>query len=300
MGTSIQSGQDADFTRLQRWLQRVATEPAGLQKGIERAQASLGLSAVQLGEVINESVGPSAQRRLGIYHNGYFSRLLQCMRAEFPLLYNALDNNWFDQMAMRYLAHMPSRSPNLNELGKHFPAFLHRDRPDKNEAEKSPAFDFIEQLAQLERYKSEIARGPGIEQLNLESLETVEHQDPASYDLALAPSVRLMQSDFALCPYMQPSYREQHPVPEQIPQYIALSRRNYGLLIREIEPWQFVFLCSLNRDGDKANDETCIAERLVGLAETYPRQGIVARAPFWLAECAEAGYFSRLIPLQKG
>ncbi len=279
-----------DLCDIQHWLQAVSTHPSGLEAGIQQAQQALGLEKEQIDSVVNADFGIDIRRRLGIYHNGYFSRLLQCMRAEFSLLHGALSSDWFDEMALRYLTFCPPRSGNLNDLGASFPDFLESDRPDKNDIQKTPAFDFLISLARLERLKAEVGRGPGIETLDLSVFNNIEYNDFKTMSLVTAPSLKLLATSFDLFSYNSQSRRTSNNLPEQKPQYLAIYRQNYAVKIEPICQWQFEFLTLACQNG--LNNSVAEIQNTVQLR--FPDVNIYGHLPVWLMHCAEMYFFTRI------
>ncbi|PYS58073.1 MAG: hypothetical protein DMF74_24575, partial [Acidobacteria bacterium] len=84
--------QPRDLETIERWLQAVITEPAGIIAGLasEEAQRNIDVSAEQIEEIVTRSNTLTATQRLAIYGNAYFARLQECLRAEFPVLLHAL------------------------------------------------------------------------------------------------------------------------------------------------------------------------------------------------------------------
>jgi hypothetical protein len=123
------------------------------------------------------------QARVGIYAGGYRLRLLECMRATFPLLQAALGERLFDAFALDYIAAHPSRSHTLHALGDGFAAHLAATRPARSDSDDGDWADFMIALATFERALCEIYDGPGD-----------EHREEGREDDALAParSLRLM------------------------------------------------------------------------------------------------------------
>ncbi len=276
------------LNELQQWLLTITSHPGGLTAGIHAAQQAIGLSNNQLNQVVQSDYGIAPQRRLAIYHQGYFARLLQCMRAEYPRLIKAFSQAWFDQMALHYLSQTPPNSTSLNELGKYFPAFIAADRPDKDNEEKTPAYAFIETLATFERAWVEISRGPGTEAVDFSQFDCLEQQIPETLNITLAPSLRLLKSPFDLYEYLQPSPSMEVPVmPAAGCQYLAICRKDFHLITYLITDWQYHFLQQLN-------DESCVTKALASLHTIDSQENILARLPVWLTLCAERGFFQQV------
>ncbi len=77
------------------------------------------------------SFGPGAQSRLEVYRRAYFSRLLECMKDDFPRVEARLEGDAFQALVADYVEAYPPRDPALRNLGREFPAFLGQHRPTR-------------------------------------------------------------------------------------------------------------------------------------------------------------------------
>ena len=147
---------------LQRWMKTVVTERGGLEEKLRAAAHRHGLSA---DEVVADRRGLSARERLGVYAGGYVMRLLECMRADFPLLRAFVGEAVFDAFARAYLITRPPSSPSLYDLGADFPRFLSETRPagEGLDASLSAMLDLPPELARVERARAEVMRARGTE-----------------------------------------------------------------------------------------------------------------------------------------
>jgi len=65
-----------DLETIERWLQAVITEPAGIVAGLasEEAQRNIDVSAEQIEKIVTRSNTLTATQRLAIYGHAYFAR----------------------------------------------------------------------------------------------------------------------------------------------------------------------------------------------------------------------------------
>jgi len=119
--------------QLQQWFQTVMTHPAGIERGVSshEAREALGETINHLDAILPPSRSLSSHDRMKIYGNAYFTRLLECLRVDFPTIVRVLGQDAFDGLAVAYLVERPSRSYTLAELGSGFVEFLNRPR-DRN------------------------------------------------------------------------------------------------------------------------------------------------------------------------
>jgi hypothetical protein len=68
--------------------------------------------------------GLDAERRLGIYHHAYRARLLETLRDTYGHTLRYLGDEWFDHLALAFIACTPSAHSNLRWYGGSWPAWL--------------------------------------------------------------------------------------------------------------------------------------------------------------------------------
>ena len=270
------------FLKTQSWLQEIITHRGELSQAIDLAQQKMNLNSNSLDYFIKAEYGISVEHRLEIYHQGYFIRLLQCMRAEYPMLCQSFSQEWFDQVVHNYLAAHPSKFKNLNELGKNFPAFLEADRPDQDSEQKNAAFDFIITLASFERAKAEIGRSKGVESLDPTYFDKISERPFSQLHLQTADTLRLIESNFDLLSYTQNFEEKNNFQPIQKKQFLALSRVNYKFSIQEIQELEFTLLNSIQENHNLSFQEH-ITETQRG-SDNKPLR-------IWLNNIAGKGFF---------
>src|SRR5215510_5203215 len=140
---------------LQLWMKTVVTERGSLREKLESAAEQHGLL---IEEVVAEKRGLSAHERISIYTSGYVARLLECMRADFPVLRRFAGDSVFDAFAKAYIVTEPPHSPNLFYLCADFPKFLEETKPAQ---ETIPLLDVPPEIARLERARTEVLRARG-------------------------------------------------------------------------------------------------------------------------------------------
>lgn len=218
----------------------------------------------------------TAEARIGIYAGGYRLRLIECLRAEYPLLARLAGPTAFDLFCHGYIAGRPSRSYTLYEFGAGFADWLEASRPagdgTRQAAEAVPAA-----LARIERAKAEVLRAEGVEGL------------PAGRDkpvllqmLALAApacrrpdSVRLLDLPFDFTATLASPDGEAPPAwPVPVPSLLAVARTDYRLACHKLERWQYDWLASLPEDSPGAPPP--IDPRLADWLPTAIRLGLVA------------------------
>jgi hypothetical protein len=281
-----------DLKAIEHWMQAVITNPAGVQVGLasEAAQRYIGISSDNLEQVITRSHSLTAAGRLAIYSHAYFSRLQECLRAEFPVLLHALDEKLFNFFTFEYLKHYPSRSYTLNQLGENFSRYLVETRPDgdapPNARESWP--DFIINLATLERAFSRVFDGPGVEGrqiLDANQLLALGQLSEARFLPVVC--LKLLSFRYPVSQYFRAVRKgEDPPLPQPADTFLAMTRRSYAVLIHELTRSQYDLLSALVA-GQSLN-------RVDALANTTgdDSQTLFNAALSWIEDWTEKGFFA--------
>lgn len=296
---SHESGDSRSLDQLQRWMQSVITHPAGIEAGAtnDSARTEIGAGANELDDVVCRSQRLSSADRLRIYGNAYFARLLECLRAEFPAMVQALGEEAFDGLAFGYLLEHPSQSYTLSRLATELPSHLAKTRPPREpggDQDSSDFADFLIDLASLERTYSEVFDGPGPEQalpLMPSDLEGLSVEQFADSRLVLHDCVRLLSLRFPVHEYATAvRHGEDSDFPAARPTFLVVTRRDFIVRRFEVSPIQFALLAALQRGS--AVGEALIAIQphdegdLAQLATDLRR---------WFGEWASAPLFQRLV-----
>lgn len=190
---------------LQRWMLSIISHPGGVDEGINsiQAQREIEVHPDQLDEVISPSQKCTSRERLAVYGNAYFTRLLECLQAEYPAVDHAVGEDAFRSFVAGYLKDYPPGSYTLNALGQFFPAYLAQTKPS-SQVELGWE-DFIIELAIVERLFSDVFDGPGEEGQQLLSEETIRAVPPEKWGemrLITADSLRLCPCQFPVHEYI--------------------------------------------------------------------------------------------------
>jgi hypothetical protein len=272
---------------LQRWFQAVIVHPGGVIEGAQSDEARTALEADAIGKVVAPSSRQSAEERVAVYAQGYWSRLLECLREEFPVVRAAVGDEAFDSLAVDFLQAQPPTSYTLGKLGAGFPTHLAATSPGD---EWSAA---VVELARFERTITEVFDLPGGETLGyltLEELNAVAPQDRATLRLAPLPTVRLLGFAFDVNTWFtQLRAGDATSVPERRPTFVALSRREFVVRRLTLSHVQFDLLGSLFAGEPlDAALQTTLARHPTADDE------VAANLGPWFADWAKAGLFGRL------
>jgi hypothetical protein len=223
--------------QIQRWMQSVIMHPGGVEVGTTSGDARehLCVDPDKISSVIAPSQALSSAERLDIYARAYYARLIECLRAEYPMLLRAIGEDLFDQFAIDFLQRYPSTSYTLSHLGTKFPQYLRETRPAAGETESWP--DFLIDLAELEWLYSEVFDGPGIEKvapLDAAVLQQLSNEHWSTTRLAPAPCLRLVSLDYPVHTYYRRLKKnEEAQPPTKRATLLAITRRDY--IVRPLE-----------------------------------------------------------------
>ncbi len=223
---------------VQRWMKSVLTERGHFVEKLDSAAQQHGLL---IDDVVAGKRDLSARERLNIYAGGYVARLLECMRADFPVLCHFMGDAVFDAFAKAYIVTAPPHSPSLYDLGAGFAQFLDETKPTSNEPGTITLLDLPAELARFERARAEVMRARGTED-DPQATQSFSPFEVLSSDLKLhaTPCLRLLELNFALVDFFQEP--DQSGQPDQRRSFVAIGRSDYRVNVAEVEAWQFAFL----------------------------------------------------------
>jgi len=84
-----------------------------------------------------------AEHRLGTYYNAYRIRLIDCLAVDYPALEHSLGREAFENLALDYLRHHPSRNPSVRWFGRHLPEYIRTNYGGEDQ-------EFLQELASYE------------------------------------------------------------------------------------------------------------------------------------------------------
>ncbi|MCS0660738.1 HvfC/BufC N-terminal domain-containing protein [Massilia terrae] len=277
----------ASLSELQSWFLATMMTPGGAERGLALARERHGLGEL---DVLRAAGG--ARSRVHVYAQGYVLRLLECMRADYPVLCRTMGGELFDFFAKAYVWRHPSRSTTLYDLGAGFAEFLERSQPPDMAPAAALQSRFALDLARLERARSEAGRAPG--------LEPHAHAAPDSFTLLygldeaqvrLAPCTRLLAAAFPVHAYWDRAQQtpddQALPVPAPAAVLLAVGRQHYRIGMHVLSDWQFHYLQAA-ASGAAAHASAHQAAQACGL----PPGQVLADALLWLPQAAAAGLLS--------
>ncbi len=206
-----------------------------------------------------ESPGLSAAAGLAIYQRGYFLRIANCMREQFPALCHALGAELFNDFVADYIRDTPPESHTLYDLGRRLPAWLGENRPDRDlpPAEREAWIDFMIDLARFERQVFALFDAPGHEGKPFAEADTPDER------LRLQPAFDLGAYDFPVAAYYHSVRQNRNaPLPPAGRSFVALVRTDYVTRTIPLDEPRYRFLEAMAAGGGVEGALKAVASRL--------------------------------------
>jgi hypothetical protein len=200
----------------------------------------------------------TAAEGLAIYQRGYFLRIANCMRDQFPALCNALGATLFNDFVADYIRDKPPESHTLYDLGRRFPLWLGENRPDRElPAEQRESWiDFMIDLASFERRLFAMFDAPGHEGKPFAGAETPDDR------LRLQPCFALGAYGFPVAAYYHAVRRSEAAIlPAAERSFAALVRTDYVTRTVPLGESQYLFLEAMAAGGSIDHGLDAVARR---------------------------------------
>ncbi|HET9958741.1 MAG TPA: DNA-binding domain-containing protein [Polyangiaceae bacterium] len=184
----------------QAWLIDVITTPESRPLPVDADAAE---------RLVMSSARLSALDRLELYRQSYHARLLECLADDFPVLREAAGVEGFEWLARGYIAEHPSRGPNLNEFGRHFPGFIRtarwaeRPREGAPELTALPPVEFLADLAALEWALVVAVHAPSCPPMTPADVARVPPEGFPTARLVPNPSLSILHFDYPVNAFFQ-------------------------------------------------------------------------------------------------
>ena len=233
---------------LQAWMSVLIqhSEDSAAGARTRTARSIVPVAQVNAGEVVIPNSRLKVYERLDIYNRGYFARLKDVLEIDFPALVHALGKHAWFHLALGYIARHPSEHANLNVFNRHLPDYIGK----KN----LPHRVFLRDLAQLELFITEAFDAPEFEPFDMRSLANLTPEQWEGAVFETNPSVRLLESSYAVNRYLQSVYNDASPppldteVPPRNKSFVAIYRKDYRVWRLDLPRPMFRILQAL-RDG---------------------------------------------------
>lgn len=182
--------------------------------------------------------------RLDIYAEAYFVRILESMKADFPITARLLGDHSFQKLIADYLKQHPSRLSNIGEIGRFFSRFVAT-------YENLNAATFLEPVIAMEWLMIESFYADDTGLLDPAKLVSLSEEDWENAEFKLAYFVHLIESPWALDQFWQ--LKDESVAVESVDleekksaQSFLLLRQNGVVLLEKISDAEFKLLKKLH------------------------------------------------------
>ena len=261
-----------NLRELQALLYQRITDPDGTNESIgeERGLAPGVLEALVLGD---ERL--SAFKRVDIYANAYFYRLLECLGEDFPATLAVLGADNFPALVKEYLLEHPPTEPSILYAGLYLADFL-------NDHPFTERWPFIADLARLERAVLEVFHAADTPALALETLHAVPSEDWPALKLRTHPAVEIVHSEWRIADVLQTVEQGlEWTDPEHEEASVLVWRQNALVRYRSLEPVERDALVLISKGASFAS----VCEAVAASAEESNHVGLIGQLMArWLAD----------------
>jgi hypothetical protein len=224
--------------------------------------------------------GASAEQRIAVYIRGYFARLVECLRDDYPAVAFALGPASFDALCTDFIESHPPASPSLNFYGAPFPAFCAQSL--------GPRSSFVSGLARLEWAVVESIHadiGTPLDATLLANLPTAAWQRAR---LIPSPALRIVRATHPVQRYYRAFLAgEIATVPDFEGSTVAVCRRGADIRHLDVED-RHVRLLSRLIDGQSLSSALDVLDERATRYDDEPVAALQRAFSAWI----ESGFFS--------
>jgi hypothetical protein len=184
----------------------------------------------------------SGTERLQVYQNNVFISLVQALADVYPVVGRLVGEEFFRQVARRFIRCYPSRSGNLHDFGRELPAFLHDLREARHLA-------YLGDVAALEWAYHEVFHAAEAPPLDLARLAQVPEVAQARLRFRLHPATRFVASRFPVLAIWEANLDAAVPQTEidldAGADYLLVARRELDRVVARLAPGEFALLAEI-------------------------------------------------------
>jgi len=131
----------------------------------------------------------SAERRLGLYADGYKLRLKEVLENDYEQLNAYLGDELFDQVMEQYISEYQSHGPNLRYYTQYLPKLLQESLPWSESSE-------LAELATIEKIFSDSFDSLDRESISIDTLAKIDPEDWPTLEIKFQDAVHLIETKF--------------------------------------------------------------------------------------------------------
>jgi hypothetical protein len=224
----------------------------------------------------NDRLTPA--ERLEIYNRGYWYRLLDSLREDFPGLRMLVGESAFTNLSEAYLTDCPSTSFTMVNLGSRLETWLRQ-----NSRWAGSNIDLALDMVRLEWAHIEAFDGLSLKEIGPEDLAEFS----STLKIYLQPHVRLLDLQYPV-DELRTGVRSKSKRLRKTPLFVAVHRNDGYVYYRRLEAAEFDVLKSIQRGGRLS----AVLNRALG------DQPLPANLQQWFAAWAQLGWLCHRKPLR--
>ncbi len=185
--------------------------------------------------------GEPSERRFAVYRNNVVSGLIDTLQAGFPAVARIVGPEFFRAMARVYVAQEPPDSPILLGYGTGFASFIGAFGP-------AATLPYLSDVARIEHAWADAYHAADTSPLNPATLAQIAPDELPGLVLHLAPSVRLIRSDFPVLTLWRMNVGDGVPTPVDFDaggENVLIARPGPEVELRLLSPASTEFVQSL-------------------------------------------------------
>lgn len=197
-----------------------------------------GLAAAQgaLAQALLRADAPEQDRRLAVYRNNVRASLVGAVTARFPVIMRLVGQEFFDAMALIFIAHHPPTSPVIAEYGAAFAHFLEGFEP-------AAEFPYLADVARLEWARQQALHAADAEAATIERLAAIAPDRLDSVCLELHPAAAIVTSPWPILSVWTANTQGEVTLPAGLSGETALvTRPGLDVLMNPLTPSGTLFL----------------------------------------------------------
>lgn len=270
---------------LMKWVQAMVVHPHRVETAVDddAVRAILDVNEARVGELILPSKTLQPIQRLAVYANMYPLRMRDALATDFPVVKRILGEEGWNGLIDGYIVDHFSRHTNLNQLGKHVPAYV-KTRKDL------PNVGFVAEMAELEQSMVEVFDAPESPAASVTELAELPPEQWATARFHPIAAFRLCAFSYPVNAYLQATKEDRDPPRIKKAQtYTAIYRKNFTVWRMNLTRPQYRIV-KLFQEGH------CVIDALEKATKGGGSDlaGTAQQLRVWFQEWFAEGWFSRI------
>ncbi len=187
---------------------------------------------------LKDGVGRDAGRRFDVYRNNVAVSLTEALETAFPVLRKLVGTENFKLLAASFLRQHPPSSPLMMLYGAEMPAFLSSFGPTSGTR-------YLPDVARLELAIRESYHGEDTTPIDPADLQALPPDALTAARIGLAPSMRLIRSDWPIFAIWRFNMEEGAPKPEMAAEDVLIARPDLDPMPYLLPPGGGAFVAAL-------------------------------------------------------